>query len=60
MAALQFNLAYQSKTGASRAGTITTDHGEIQTPIFMPVGTIGSVKAVTQQQLKKILTRKLF
>ncbi|MEI6152053.1 MAG: tRNA guanosine(34) transglycosylase Tgt [Chitinophagia bacterium] len=53
MAALQFNLAYQSKIGASRAGTITTDHGEIQTPIFMPVGTIGSVKAVTQQQLKK-------
>jgi queuine tRNA-ribosyltransferase len=52
MAALQFNLAYQSKTGASRAGTITTDHGAIQTPIFMPVGTIGSVKAVTQQQLK--------
>jgi len=52
MAALQFNLAYQSKTGASRAGIITTDHGEIQTPIFMPVGTIGSVKAVTQQQLK--------
>ena len=53
MAALHFNLAYQSKIGASRAGTITTDHGEIQTPIFMPVGTIGSVKAVTQQQLKK-------
>lgn len=53
MAALQFNLAFQSKIGASRAGTITTDHGEIQTPIFMPVGTIGSVKAVTQQQLKK-------
>ena len=52
MAALQFNLAHQSKIGASRAGTITTDHGEIQTPIFMPVGTIGSVKAVTQQQLK--------
>ena len=52
MAALQFNLAYQSKIGASRAGTINTDHGEIQTPIFMPVGTIGSVKAVTQQQLK--------
>jgi queuine tRNA-ribosyltransferase len=52
MAALQFKLAYQSKIGASRAGIITTDHGEIQTPIFMPVGTIGSVKAVTQQQLK--------
>jgi len=53
MAALAFNLAYESKIGASRAGTITTDHGTIQTPIFMPVGTIGSVKAVTQQQLKQ-------
>jgi queuine tRNA-ribosyltransferase len=59
MAALQFNLAYQSKTGASRAGNITTDHGEIQTPIFMPVGTIGSVKAVTQQQLKKDINAQI-
>ena len=59
MAALQFNLAYQSKTGASRAGTITTDHGEILTPIFMPVGTIGSVKAVTQQQLKKDINAQI-
>jgi queuine tRNA-ribosyltransferase len=59
MAALQFNLAYQSKTGASRAGTISTDHGEIQTPIFMPVGTIGSVKAVTQQQLKKDINAQI-
>lgn len=52
MAALAFELTHQSKLGASRAGTITTDHGVIETPIFMPVGTIGSVKAVTQQQLK--------
>jgi queuine tRNA-ribosyltransferase len=59
MAALHFNLAYQSKIGASRAGTITTDHGEIQTPIFMPVGTIGSVKAVTQQQLKKDINAQI-
>jgi queuine tRNA-ribosyltransferase len=59
MAAIQFNLAYQSKIGASRAGTITTDHGEIQTPIFMPVGTIGSVKAVTQQQLKKDINAQI-
>ncbi len=35
----------------ARAGTITTAHGTIQTPIFMPVGTVGTVKAVTQQQL---------
>ena len=53
MAALQFELVKESNQGSSRAGTITTDHGSIQTPIFMPVGTIGSVKAVTQQQLKK-------
>src|SRR6187431_3154648 len=51
MGALQFEL---SKTeGAARAGTITTDHGTIETPIFMPVGTIGSVKALSQQQLKE-------
>jgi len=53
MAALQFELVKESEQGSSRAGTITTDHGIIQTPIFMPVGTIGSVKAVTQQQLKQ-------
>ena len=53
MAALQFELVKESEQGSSRAGTITTDHGTIQTPIFMPVGTIGSVKAVTQQQLKQ-------
>ena len=53
MAALQFELVKESNQGSSRAGTITTDHGSIQTPIFMPVGTIGSVKAVTQQQLKQ-------
>lgn len=53
MAALQFELVKESEKGSSRAGTITTDHGTIQTPIFMPVGTIGSVKAVTQQQLKQ-------
>lgn len=36
----------------ARAGVITTDHGEIETPIFMPVGTVGSVKAVHQSELK--------
>jgi len=53
MAALAFDLQFKGTEGSSRAGTITTDHGIIQTPIFMPVGTIGSVKAVTQQQLKQ-------
>lgn len=51
MAALSFNLQHKDSNSSARTGTITTDHGEIQTPIFMPVGTVGSVKAVTQQQL---------
>lgn len=52
MAALTFQLEHTDNSSKARAGTITTDHGVIETPIFMPVGTIGSVKAVTQQQLK--------
>ena len=51
MAALQFQLTHTDKLSAARAGKIITDHGEIETPIFMPVGTVGSVKAVTQKQL---------
>ena len=39
--------------GGARAATLHTDHGEIQTPIFMPVGTAGSVKAVHQHELKE-------
>lgn len=42
-----------AKEDKARAGLITTDHGVIETPIFMPVGTVGSVKAVTQQQLEQ-------
>ncbi|MDQ2718426.1 MAG: tRNA guanosine(34) transglycosylase Tgt [Bacteroidota bacterium] len=48
---MQFELQKTDKLTKARAGKITTDHGEIATPIFMPVGTAGSVKAVTQQQL---------
>jgi queuine tRNA-ribosyltransferase len=53
MAALNFTLQKSDDKTKARAGEITTDHGKIQTPIFMPVGTVGSVKAVTQQQLKQ-------
>jgi len=52
MAALAFELLKEDQQTKARAGKITTDHGVIETPIFMPVGTIGSVKGVTQQQLK--------
>lgn len=51
MATLQFDLQHTDTQTKARAGKINTDHGEILTPIFMPVGTAGSVKAVTQQQL---------
>ncbi len=51
MPALKFELNSTDKNSKARAGKITTDHGEILTPIFMPVGTAGSVKAVTQKQL---------
>lgn len=48
---MKFELqAVDSATGA-RAGLLYTDHGVIETPIFMPVGTVGSVKGVLQQQL---------
>ncbi|MEO6683060.1 MAG: tRNA guanosine(34) transglycosylase Tgt [Ginsengibacter sp.] len=53
MAALQFELQHTDSGSKARAGKITTDHGEILTPIFMPVGTVGSVKGVSQQQLVK-------
>ena len=53
MAVLIFTLQKTDDKTKARAGEITTDHGKIETPIFMPVGTVGSVKAVTQQQLKQ-------
>jgi queuine tRNA-ribosyltransferase len=47
-----FNLESRDPKSGARAGTIRTAHGEIQTPIFMPVGTVGSVKAVHQRELE--------
>jgi len=47
-----FNIEKLSSRGKARAGKITTDHGEIFTPIFMPVGTVASVKTVHQNELK--------
>jgi queuine tRNA-ribosyltransferase len=50
---MDFELVAQDNYCKARAGLITTGHGQIETPIFMPVGTVGSVKAVNQQQLKE-------
>ncbi len=49
---MQFSVIAKSTTGA-RAGTLATDHGTIETPAFMPVGTHGVVKTVTPDELKE-------
>lgn len=48
---MKFSIEAIDDKSKARAGIITTDHGEIETPIFMPVGTAGSVKAVHQREL---------
>lgn len=48
---MNFQLLANDTASSARAGLLTTDHGTIETPIFMPVGTVGSVKAVTQDAL---------
>ena len=50
---LKFDLVQKDKATKARAATLETDHGVIQTPIFMPVGTVASVKAVHQRELKE-------
>jgi len=50
---MKFDLLANDKLSSARAGKITTDHGEIETPIFMPVGTVGTVKGVHQRELKE-------
>jgi queuine tRNA-ribosyltransferase len=54
-----FKLQSQDKYSKARAGLISTDHGDIPTPIFMPVGTAGSVKAVHQRELKEDINAKI-
>lgn len=49
---MDFKLQETDTNGAARAGLITTDHGQIETPIFMPVGTVGSVKGVHMRELR--------
>ncbi|WP_129713715.1 tRNA guanosine(34) transglycosylase Tgt [Pedobacter sp. SYP-B3415] len=50
---MKFDLQAKDLSSKARAGVVTTDHGAIQTPIFMPVGTAGTVKAVHQRELKE-------
>ena len=50
---MTFELQHTDTLSNARAGLLTTDHGQIQTPIFMPVGTVGSVKGLTVRDLKE-------
>lgn len=50
---MEFRLVAKDSQSSARAGEVTTDHGTIQTPIFMPVGTVGSVKGVYHRDLKE-------
>lgn len=50
---MKFTLETTDSLSKARAGTVETDHGKIETPIFMPVGTVASVKAVHQRELKE-------
>lgn len=50
---MKFSISHTDKNTKARAGEVTTDHGTIQTPIFMPVGTVGTVKGVHQRELKE-------
>lgn len=49
---MTFTIEHSDPQSQARTGTLTTDHGAIQTPIFMPVGTAGTVKAVHQRELE--------
>ena len=48
---MTFQIQQTDSLSNARAGLITTDHGQIETPIFMPVGTVGSVKGITDRDL---------
>ena len=50
----EFKYTLLSKSGKARRGEITTAHGKIQTPVFMPVGTVGTVKAMKPETVEKL------
>lgn len=56
---MDFKLEATAADSQARAGVITTDHGVIPTPIFMPVGTVGSVKAVHMRELREDIDAKI-
>ena len=51
---MKFTLQNSDSNTSARTGFLKTDHGEIETPIFMPVGTVGAVKTMAPQELKDV------
>lgn len=56
---MQFNLLAKDKQSEARCGILTTGHGDIHTPVFMPVGTVGTVKAVHARELKQDINAEI-
>ncbi|MCL1975798.1 MAG: tRNA guanosine(34) transglycosylase Tgt [Firmicutes bacterium] len=51
---VSFSLIYEDKASGARVGKLHTPHGEVDTPVFMPVGTCASVKTISPQELKEV------
>lgn len=56
---MTFTLQHTDPTSSARAGLIGTAHGSIETPIFMPVGTVGAVRAIHQHELEKVIQAQI-
>ena len=52
---MKFDIAKKDDGSRARAGSIHTAHGIIETPIFMPVGTLGTVKGIHQKELEEVI-----
>jgi queuine tRNA-ribosyltransferase len=59
MEAITYELLHIDKNSGARRGVIHTPHGDIQTPTFMPVGTQGTVKAMTVDELKEMVQAEI-
>ena len=55
---MEFKLNFQDSKTKARACTLITDHGKVETPIFMPVGTAATIKGVHQTDLKKDISSR--
>ncbi len=56
---MKFTIQHTDKQSKARAGILATDHGDIQTPIFMPVGTLGTVKGLHQAELENAVKAQI-